>query len=81
MYLSDPKKVCEFLLETCRERGVELHVPVRPTGLARDENGRLCGLMVTNENEHEELSMSSVYREVFKISARLILLEQFLAQL
>jgi hypothetical protein len=62
---SDPKKLCEFLLETCRERGVELHSPVRPIGVSNDENGRLSGLKVTNDDDNEDLSMLSLSTRKF----------------
>jgi hypothetical protein len=64
--LRDPEKLCEFLLETCQERGVELHVSARPVGIAKDENGRLAGLKVNRENGKEDLSTLSSLAEIIE---------------
>jgi len=55
---SQPKKLCEFLLERCRETGVTLHRPVKPVGITTDVDGRLSGLRAKRNDGTEEMSTS-----------------------
>jgi hypothetical protein len=50
---SDPKRLCEFLLQKCQEKGVTLHAPERPCGLDRDSSGRISGLKVLRPDGSE----------------------------
>lgn len=45
----EPRQLCEFLMEKCRERGVQLHMPARATGAVRGEDGTLNGIVVQND--------------------------------
>ena len=45
----EPRQLCEFLMERCLERGVQLHIPARATGVVRGEDGTLNGVVVQND--------------------------------
>ncbi|CAK7272712.1 hypothetical protein SEPCBS57363_005284 [Sporothrix epigloea] len=47
----EPAPFCQFLLDTCRARGVQLHQPARVTAVGRDAAGQLSSVTVTVE-EH-----------------------------
>jgi glycine/D-amino acid oxidase-like deaminating enzyme len=45
----EPRQLCEFLMEKCLERGVQLHMPARATGVVRREDGTLNGIVMQND--------------------------------
>ncbi|KAK8200133.1 FAD dependent oxidoreductase [Phyllosticta capitalensis] len=51
----DPKRLCEFLLEQCRARGVQLHHPAHATAVTTDSAAKLAGVRIKNADgsEHE----------------------------
>ncbi|CAK7275166.1 hypothetical protein SEPCBS119000_006557 [Sporothrix epigloea] len=42
----EPAPFCQFLLDTCRARGVQLHQPAQVTAVGRDADGRLSSVTV-----------------------------------
>ncbi|KAL1650268.1 hypothetical protein SLS58_001079 [Diplodia intermedia] len=49
----DPKRMCAFLLDQCRERGVHLHHPAKAVGVSRDEKGLMSAVRVATETGME----------------------------
>ncbi|KAF2086649.1 FAD dependent oxidoreductase [Saccharata proteae CBS 121410] len=49
----DPKRLCKFLLETCLERGVQLHQPAKAVAVSKDGRGRIDGVRIAS-NGHEK---------------------------
>lgn len=49
----DPKRLCGFLLNQCREKGVQLHHPAKAVGVSRDEKGLLSAVRVATETDME----------------------------
>lgn len=49
----DPKRLCDFLLRQCQDKGVQLHHPARAVGVSRDEKGMLSAVRVANETGME----------------------------
>jgi glycine/D-amino acid oxidase-like deaminating enzyme len=45
---SDPRLLCQFLLQSCLDRGVQLHHPARAVSIAEDEQGELSSIRVLN---------------------------------
>ncbi|PPJ60485.1 hypothetical protein CBER1_03188 [Cercospora berteroae] len=52
----DPKRLCEFLLKACFERGVELHQPAQAKWIERDGDGVPAAMVIENA-EGEESSI------------------------
>ncbi len=42
----EPLQLCQFLMEECRKRGVQLHMPARATKVVTDDDGTVTGVMV-----------------------------------
>ncbi|KAI1609276.1 FAD dependent oxidoreductase [Exophiala viscosa] len=42
----EPRQLCEWLLQRCRDRGVELHLSTKITGLSHDSAGNVVGVRV-----------------------------------
>jgi glycine/D-amino acid oxidase-like deaminating enzyme len=45
----EPRQLCEFLMEKCRERGVQLYMSMRTTGVVKGEDGTLNGVVVQHD--------------------------------
>ncbi|KAK3905028.1 FAD dependent oxidoreductase [Staphylotrichum tortipilum] len=46
----DPLLLCEFLLQECVKRGVQLHHPARPVSVRTDDEGRLATICIEATN-------------------------------
>jgi glycine/D-amino acid oxidase-like deaminating enzyme len=53
----DPRRLCEFLLRECVERGVKLHHPARPVGVSTDEKGELVGVRIVHVASSAEMEL------------------------
>lgn len=40
----DPLRLCQFLMEECRKRGVQLHHPARAVSIIQDGDGKISGV-------------------------------------
>ncbi|KIW91613.1 uncharacterized protein Z519_07581 [Cladophialophora bantiana CBS 173.52] len=50
----EPRELCEFLLDECRKRGVEVHLSTKATGIITDDTGALKGLRLQSTNNAGE---------------------------
>ena len=50
---SIPKKLCEFLLDQCLQRGVNLHYPAKAISLAEDNEGSLAAIRLAKAGDEE----------------------------
>lgn len=55
----DPRRLCEFLLETAQSRGVVLHQPAKPVGVTTDD-GALNGLTIATESGRKTIPCDSL---------------------
>ncbi|EXJ58189.1 hypothetical protein A1O7_05614 [Cladophialophora yegresii CBS 114405] len=46
----EPRELCEFLLEECQKRGVQVHLSTMATGVLTDDMGALKGLKLRTTN-------------------------------
>ncbi|KAL9108074.1 MAG: hypothetical protein Q9227_007049 [Pyrenula ochraceoflavens] len=46
----DPKRLCTFLLDECRKKGVTIHLNSSPTSLSHDTSGRICGVTISTSS-------------------------------
>lgn len=53
--------MCRFLLNQCREKGVQLHHPAKAVGVSRDEKGLLSAVRVATETDMEIESKRTTY--------------------
>ena len=44
----DPRRLCRFLLESCLERGVQLHHPARALSIDKDMRDELSSIRILN---------------------------------
>ncbi|PSN67170.1 FAD dependent oxidoreductase-like protein superfamily [Corynespora cassiicola Philippines] len=51
----DPLRFCQWLLERCTERGVQLHQPARTISVSKDENNLLNAIRISKESGEMEL--------------------------
>ncbi|KAL9083644.1 MAG: hypothetical protein Q9159_005653 [Coniocarpon cinnabarinum] len=51
----DPRRLCEFLLDEVRRKGVEVRNPVVSKGAERDAEGMIKGIKVSNETGETEI--------------------------
>jgi glycine/D-amino acid oxidase-like deaminating enzyme len=49
----EPRQLCEFLMEKCRERGVRLHIPARAVEAVTEESGIVTGVMVVDDKTND----------------------------
>jgi len=42
----EPRELCQWLEEQCRENGVEFYLNTQPTGLVKDDQGTVCAIRV-----------------------------------
>ena len=60
----EPRELCEFLLEACRARGVQVHLGMKATAVLTDEKGMLSGVKLCStsgkETEERELKCKNV---------------------
>jgi hypothetical protein len=54
----DPKRLCEFLLEQCIERGVKVHQPARVASVSKDARDELAGVRIVKADGTETDSMT-----------------------
>ncbi|KAF2115873.1 FAD dependent oxidoreductase-like protein superfamily [Lophiotrema nucula] len=54
----DPLRFCQFLLEECTKRGVQLHQPARAVSVSRDESGQLNGIRISKDGTETEIPCS-----------------------
>ncbi|KAJ4305141.1 hypothetical protein N0V90_000672 [Kalmusia sp. IMI 367209] len=52
----DPMRFCQWLLEKCKEKGVQLHHPARAISVSRDADNQLNGIRISNDGTESELS-------------------------
>jgi glycine/D-amino acid oxidase-like deaminating enzyme len=45
----DPLRLCEFMMEACRARGVQLHHPAQVVSLNKDKDGALVGVNLVSD--------------------------------
>ena len=50
----DPLKFCEWLLERCRERGVQVHQPAKAISVSTDASGTLNGIRISKDGTESE---------------------------
>lgn len=51
----DPMRFCQWLLEKCKEKGVQLHHPARAISVSRDADNQLNGIRISNDGTESEL--------------------------
>ncbi|CAO2647767.1 Nn.00g086890.m01.CDS01 [Neocucurbitaria sp. VM-36] len=51
----DPLRFCEWLLERCKERGIQVHQPARAISVSKDSNGILNGIRISKGGTETEL--------------------------
>lgn len=44
----DPRLLCQFLLQSCLDRGVHLHHPARAVSIGQDDQGQLLSIRILN---------------------------------
>ncbi|KAI1615990.1 D-amino-acid dehydrogenase [Exophiala viscosa] len=54
----EPRRLCEFLVEECRRRGVEMHLSTRATGVITTGDGKIVG--VETESTDQESGVRSL---------------------
>ncbi|KAF7509642.1 hypothetical protein GJ744_007680 [Endocarpon pusillum] len=45
----DPLRLCEFMMEACRTRGVQVHYPAKVVSLRKDDEGSLIGVNLVSD--------------------------------
>jgi glycine/D-amino acid oxidase-like deaminating enzyme len=50
----EPRLLCQFLLKSCLDRGVQLHQPYRAVSIGKDKHGQLSALSVLNTETNIE---------------------------
>ena len=45
----DPLRLCEFMMEACRTRGVQVHYPAKVVSLSKDDGGSLIGVNLVSD--------------------------------
>lgn len=50
----EPRLLCQFLLKSCLDRGVQLHQPYRAVSIGKDEHGQLATLSVLDTETNIE---------------------------
>ena len=45
----DPLRLCEFMMEACRARGVQIHFPAEVVSLGKDEQGSVVGVSLVSD--------------------------------
>lgn len=53
----DPRLLCQFLLQSCLDRGVQLHHPARAISVAKNEQGELSSVKLLNTTTKTESSL------------------------
>ncbi|KAI8936972.1 hypothetical protein NX059_006200 [Plenodomus lindquistii] len=56
----DPLRFCRWLLERCRERGVQIHQPAKAVGVVLDGEGVLGGVRIQQDGEERNLPCSRI---------------------
>ncbi|KAF2727959.1 FAD dependent oxidoreductase-like protein superfamily [Polyplosphaeria fusca] len=51
----DPWRFCQFLLDECLKKGVQLHQPAKAISVSRDESGQLNGVRISKDGQEAEL--------------------------
>lgn len=77
----DPLRLCEFMMEACRTRGVQVHFPAKVVSVSKDDKGSLIGVKLVSEGgnvpseiECEDIVVASgawtpaVFKELFHTS-------------
>jgi glycine/D-amino acid oxidase-like deaminating enzyme len=64
----EPRQLCEFLMNKCRERRVQLHMPARATEVLRGQDEALTGVVVHND-ENNQSTIIECERVVFAAGA------------
>lgn len=54
-----PRKLCQWLLERCLERGVQLHHPAKVTSVSKDARDELAGVRVLSIKDGVETDSKS----------------------
>lgn len=67
----EPRELCEFLLEECKKRGVQVHLSTTATEVVTDERGILKGLKLKSTASHHgaEATLSEIECKDVVISA------------
>lgn len=53
----EPLQLCEFLMEKCRERGVQLQMPARATRVVRGQDGTVTGIEIHNAETNKSVTV------------------------
>jgi glycine/D-amino acid oxidase-like deaminating enzyme len=53
----EPRQLCEFLMDKCREKRVQLHMPARATEVVRGHDEALTGVMVHNDETNQSTTI------------------------
>ncbi|KAF2191073.1 FAD dependent oxidoreductase [Zopfia rhizophila CBS 207.26] len=56
----DPLRFCQFLLDQCLSRGVQLHQPARAISVSNDENNQLNGIRISKDGTETELPCTRI---------------------
>lgn len=46
----DPGRLCEFLLQECKDRGVQVHHPAQAVSVAKDMRGELAAVRIATND-------------------------------
>lgn len=57
----DPKKLCEFLLKECTDRGVVLHHPAKVVSVSKDARDQLASARIVADDGTETDSKLPLY--------------------
>lgn len=50
----DPLRFCRWLLERCKEKGVQFHQPARAISVSKDDSGALNGVRISEDGAEIE---------------------------
>ena len=53
----EPRQLCDFLMEKCQERGVQLHMPARAMGVVTGESETVTGVVVQDNKTNDSTTI------------------------
>lgn len=56
----DPLRFCRWLLERCKERGVNICQPARALSISQDQDGVLNGVRISQDGTESERELSQI---------------------
>jgi glycine/D-amino acid oxidase-like deaminating enzyme len=57
LIIRDPRLLCQFLLQSCLDRGVKLHHPAKAVSIRKNDQGELTGIRISNTETKVETDL------------------------